>query len=179
MSAPELSTVPPFYHNYIRKVSEEPLAGALALRFRDLTTLLQPLDESAWSHAYAPGKWSIKELVQHVIDTERIFSYRALCIARRDPNPLPGFDENAYAAASDAGSRSGSDILKELESLNAATSLQFKAFNESQLAARGISNGAPISVNAIGYILAGHALHHTAILRERYLSGGGEAGSGQ
>jgi hypothetical protein len=170
MPLPDLRGIPAFYHNYIRLVKEDSLQAAIDARMLQLFALLQDLSEEDWTYAYAPGKWILKDVVQHIIDAERVFSYRALCIARRDPNPLPGFDENGYAAASGASERSGAGILEELNALNKSTSCLFASFSEQQLASEGIANGAPISVHAIGYILTGHALHHTSVIRERYLN---------
>jgi hypothetical protein len=169
MPLPDLDTVPGFYHNYIRQITEEDLSLVIAQHLQPLSGLLQGISEEDWNYAYAPGKWTLKELVQHIIDGERIFSYRALCIARGEQQSLPGFDENAYAAQSLANARSGASLLEELHALDKSTRCLFGSFNEEQLAATGIANGKPISVNAIGYILAGHALHHTRIVRERYL----------
>ena len=169
MPAPDLSTVPAFYHDYIRQVQEEHVQDAVAGRFRILLQILPDLDEESWNFSYAPGKWTLKELIQHILDGERIFSYRALCISRGDQHPLPGFDENAYAENSAANERSGNAILEELRALDISTSCLFSSFSNRQLAAQGIANGAPVSVNAIGYILTGHALHHTRIVQERYL----------
>ena len=169
MPAPDLATVPGFYHNYIRQVAEKSLPQVMEEHLQPLSASLQGLSEDDWAYAYAAGKWTLKELVQHMIDAERIFSFRALCIARGDQRPLPGFDENAYADNSMANMRTGASILEELNAVDISTRCLFASFNEKQLAATGIANGAPISVNAIGYIIAGHALHHTSIIRERYL----------
>ena len=169
MPLPDLDKVPEFYHNYIRQITEEDLSLVIVNHLQPLSSLLQAVSEEDWNYAYAPGKWTLKELVQHIIDGERIFAYRALCIARGDQTSLPGFDENAYAAHSSANARSGASILEELHALDKSTQCLFGSFNDEQLAATGIANGKPISVNAIGYILAGHVLHHTRIIRERYL----------
>lgn len=175
MPPPDLSAVPAFYHDYIRLVGSASLDDAIHTHFESLTGLLGNLTEEAWNHAYAPGKWTIKEVVQHIIDAERIFTYRALCIARGEQTPLPGFDENRYAEASMAGSRTGADLLMELFAVGSATICLFRSFSERALAATGLANGAPISVQAIGYILCGHALHHTRIIEQRYIT---EAGKG-
>ena len=170
MPLPELSTVPEFYHNYLRQIEEEDLSKAIAGHLQPLFGMLQGITETQWNYTYAPGKWSLKELVQHIMDGERIFSYRALCIARGDQTSLPGFDENAYALNSMANARSGKAILEELRAVDVSTGCLFDSFSEAQLSASGIANGRPISVNAIGYILTGHAIHHTRIIRERYIS---------
>jgi hypothetical protein len=169
MPAPDPATIPAFYHNYLRLVTQDSLQEAIDGRMQQLASLLRDLPEEDWNYAYAPGKWSLKDVVQHIIDAERIFSYRALCIARRDPHALPGFDEGSYAANSGACERSGASILEELHALDKSTGSLFASFSEQQLAAEGIANGAPVSVHSIGYILTGHALHHTGVIRERYL----------
>jgi hypothetical protein len=151
-------------------VGSEDLNHAIAHHVSELSTLLGSLPETQWNHAYAPGKWTIKELVQHIIDAERIFTYRALTIARQDPIQLPGFDENQYAAVSMASGRPGTSLLNELLAVGASTKYLFESFNTQHLEATGVANGRPISVNAIGYIICGHALHHTRILQERYLA---------
>ncbi len=169
MPVPDLGTVPHFYHNYIRQVAAADAYAATAHHLDGLIATLQHVAEEDWAYAYAPGKWTLKELVQHIIDAERIFCHRALSIARGDANPLPGFDEDAYAAASAANGRSGKSLLAELNALAAATRCLFGSFNEAQLSASGIANGKPVSVNAIAYILAGHAAHHAGTIRQRYL----------
>ncbi len=169
MPLPDLSLVPAFYQDYVRLVAEDDLREAIAAHLMPLIAMIRELPEETWNAAYAPGKWSLKELVQHVIDTERVFSYRAMCFARGEGQSLPGFDENAYAAASDANHRSGEALLKELQAVGTATELLFKSFTEQQLASTGNANNLLISVHSIGYIICGHALHHTRIVRERYL----------
>jgi len=170
MPAPDLSTVPAFYHNYILRIKEDNLQSAIDNHLRVLLSMLRNCTDGNWDYAYDVGKWTLKELVQHIIDAERFFCHRALCIARLDPNPLPGFDENAFVENSFARSRSGASLLKELETLNQSTISLFESFSERQLSSSGIANNAPISVNAIGYIICGHALHHANIIAERYLT---------
>jgi hypothetical protein len=120
------------------------------------------------NYAYAEGKWTIKQMLQHVIDTERIFAYRALAIARKEPASLLGFDENEYAKNGTAAHRNWKDMLIEWRVVRQSTNLLFASFTEEQLKLTGTANGNPISVNAIGFILFGHALHHLHILKERY-----------
>lgn len=165
----DLHAVPHFYHSYIRRVQHLDLLPALQDHLAELQAALSNISEEEWAYAYQPGKWTVKEVVQHIIDTERIFCHRALSVARQDPNPLPGFDEEAYAAASGAIARKPESLLRELAALSAATTCLFESFGEEQLRASGMANGKPISVLAIGYIMAGHALHHTQVICERYL----------
>ncbi len=169
MPKPNLQEVPPFYHNYINLVPTNNLNEAFAAHASTLYILLKNLTEEKWNYRYAEGKWTIKEMVQHIIDTERIFAYRALCIARGEAAPLPGFDENSYAAASKGDKREIGGLLDELKVVQTSIQLLFESFEEEQLKAVGNANGKPINVNAIGFITIGHALHHKNILQERYL----------
>lgn len=169
MPKPQLHTVPDWYHKYILAVPEEDLITAFERHQKDLVTALQNLPSEKWSHRYAACKWSIKEVVQHIIDAERIFCYRALCFARHEKASLPGFDENDYVAASGADARTEASLLKELKSIQQSAALLFASFTEQQLSQTGVANGNTISVLAIGFITVGHALHHLNIINERYL----------
>lgn len=169
MAKPDLSTVPPFYHNYINQVKQDDLKDALKDTTKEATTFFKAIPKKKWGHRYAEGKWSVKELVQHIIDAERVFSYRALRFARKDETELPSFDENKFAAASKADNRTKKELIKEFEAVREATELQFESFDDEQLEATGIANKNSISVKAIGFIIAGHVIHHMNIIRERYL----------
>ena len=169
MPRPDLSTVPKFYHSYINQVKEEEVSNAIDANAQSVIEFLRSIPEEKWSYRYAEGKWSIKEMVQHIIDAERIFSYRALCFARGEKNSLPGFDENNYAAASKADNRSKDDLIHEFETVRSSISQLFASFDEAQLNAVGVANNNPISVNAIGFIIPGHVQHHMNVLKERYL----------
>ena len=168
MSKPDLSRVPQYYHKYIEKVEEPDLHKAFIIHQQALMNVLMNLPADKWGHRYAPDKWTIKELVQHIIDAERIFSYRALTFARLDTNALPGFDENGYVLSSEANGRNAEDLLQELEVVQKASTLLFYSFTDRQLEAAGTASGVPIYVKAIGFIIIGHALHHIDILKERY-----------
>lgn len=170
MSSIAWERIPVFYHKYVQQVQEGSLREVLARHADSLPRVLGGLPEERWSHSYAPGKWSIKEVVQHIIDTERIFCYRALAFARGEQAALPGFDENAYAAAADANRRTGDDLLAEFAAVQQATQLMFASFSSEQLASVGTANGNPMYVAGIGYIIAGHCMHHLHILTERYLT---------
>ena len=169
MARPDLKNVPPFYHGYIMQVQQEDAVPAVELHAQQTSSFLETIPESKWMHAYDKGKWTIKELVQHLIDAERVFAYRALRFSRKDLTPLPGFDENLFTANSAANRRSPQDILQEMKLVSQSSLHLFKSFNEEQLQSTGIANGSSVSVEAIGFILAGHALHHVRILKERYL----------
>ena len=164
-----IDRVPAHYHKYIQLVKETDLTEAFNHHLHNFSSFLQSIPEDKWDYRYAEGKWSIKEVVLHVIDTERIFNYRALCIARKDKTPLPGFDENNYAAHSKAAKRTRADLLEELQIVQQSTKKLFESFDEEQLQESGISNGNPIYVEGIGFIIIGHTLHHQKILEERYL----------
>jgi uncharacterized damage-inducible protein DinB len=169
MANVELSRVPEYYHKYINLVNESDLNQAFQKHQTDLIATLSQIGADKWDYRYAEGKWTIKEVVQHIIDTERIFCYRALCFARKDETSLPGFDENSYATASKASRRTKEDLIDELQSVQKSSAQLFRSFDEEQLNETGIANGKSVYVKAIGYIIVGHVLHHKNILLERYL----------
>ena len=159
-----------FYAGYVARVPAEadPLT-LLRAQPAELRTLLASLSDEQAAQAYAPGKWSLKELLLHMADAERIFAYRALRFGRGDGQDLPGFDENTYAAASEANSRTLAGLLAEYDSVRAATLTLLESFKPEQLARGGTANGNFVGVRALLFILAGHELHHLEIMRERYL----------
>lgn len=159
-----------YFDNYISRVpaGAEPLT-VLAEQPAGLRQLIGGLTEEQALTAYAPGKWTIKEMLLHIIDTERIFAYRALRIARGDQQPLPGFDENAYAEESGANARSLSDLFQEYDAVRQATLTLFRSFTPAQLDRTGTASNNPLSVRALLFVLPGHEAHHRHILRERYL----------
>jgi hypothetical protein len=165
----DLSRVPEYYHNYIRQVLGDDIQSIFTAHQHQALDLLSSIPAEKWNHAYAKGKWTIKELVQHIIDGERIFCYRALCFARKDSTPLPGFDENTYAQYSKANNRSKEDLLTELAVVQKGSAALFASFDEEQLDASGTANEKSIYVLGIGFIIVGHTLHHLNILKERYL----------
>lgn len=169
MAAINWQLIPAHYHNYIRQVPTEDLGEALQLHRQKLLSVLTQIPEEKWEYRYAPGKWSIKEMVQHIIDTERIFCYRSLAIARKDKTPLPGFDENAYAAASAADRRTKESLLAEMDLVQQGTLLLFGNLTDEMLENVGVANGNPLYAGGAGFIIVGHALHHLQILNERYL----------
>lgn len=120
-------------------------------------------------YAYAPGKWTLKELLQHVIDAERIFNYRALAIARKETTSLPGFEENDYALNSNANERSWNNLIHELKAVRTSSIILFDSFNEEVFGYLGIANNNSITVNAIGFITVGHIYHHKKVIEDRYL----------
>jgi hypothetical protein len=169
MANVDLSRVPAYYHKYIALVSENDLKTALEKHQTDLINELKKMPLEKWDYRYADGKWTIKELVQHIIDAERIFCYRALRFSRKDTTELPGFDENGFAENSAAHKRTGEDLINELTTVQQSTAQLFSSFVEEQLDQTGTANGHAVYVKGIGYIVAGHAVHHKNILLERYL----------
>jgi len=168
---PDASEHLPYYSKYVDRVPDGDLLQTLRDQLDETLALVRGLDESQGGHAYAPGKWSIRGVLNHVIDTERIFAYRALRIARGDMTPMEGFDENAYADHAGADSRTLADLADELEHVRLANIAFFRALRDDALTRRGTANGAEVSVRALAWIMAGHERHHVALLRERYLSG--------
>ncbi|MBP6311019.1 MAG: DinB family protein [Flavobacteriales bacterium] len=165
---PQESEYAPFYKGYVTSVLDLDIITALQTAADDLNRTLSTFSEAQGDHRYAPGKWSVKELLQHVIDTERIMSYRALTFARQDPNSLPGFEENEYAACSNADRRSLTELSDEFNLVRKSTIALFRSFTDEMLVAHGNANGRSMSVRALGYVIAGHGQHHVNILEERY-----------
>lgn len=166
---PSTAEVPAYYLNYIGKAQGNDLPEALTAASHRLHALLDGLPLAQEEHHYAPGKWTVKEVVQHLIDAERIFAYRALRFARQDDTPLPGFEENDYVPAARCSHRTLKDLLAEHDDVRRATAALFGSFDEEALAASGTANGQRVSVLGLGWIIAGHAMHHAGILGERYL----------
>lgn len=159
----------PSHARYVALVPPGDVLATLEAQLADTVALLDALGEARADHRYAPGKWSAREVVGHVIDTERIVTYRALCAARGEAAPLPAFDENAYVAAADFDARSLNSLLGELTAVRRATLAFFRHLGEAALARRAVANGAPMSARAAAWIVAGHERHHQTLLRERYL----------
>lgn len=166
---PDLTRVPSFYHGYIHHVKDEDLKSALSNNSKELFNFLGSVPATMREYRYADKKWSIKELVLHLIDAERIFAYRALRFSRQDKTPLPGFDENQYVDQARIADRSWESLIDELKSLRKANELFFESLTEEQLEFDGVSNGQSIYVRALGFIIAGHCIHHMKVMKERYL----------
>jgi len=164
---PDPSEYAPFYSGYIARVTEEPLV-ALERQASTTPALLRRIPEASAGHRYAAGKWSVRDIVGHLSDTERVMSYRALRIARGDATPLAGFDENSYAVAAEADRRDWSGLIEEWATLRAATVALFGTFSPEAWHRRGVANGAGVSVRALAHIIAGHERHHLEVLDTRY-----------
>jgi uncharacterized damage-inducible protein DinB len=158
-----------FNATYIKAAGEVELVEELEICLHDFIRFVQNLPMDKFDYRYAEGKWTIKEIIQHIIDTERIFAYRALRISRNDSTPLPGFDENYFAQNTNGNSRSIQDLLMELSAVRHSSLLLFKSFSEEQLLREGIASDHPITVRAIGFMLIGHQKQHQKVFGERYL----------
>jgi hypothetical protein len=163
-----ITELPPYFDRYILKVPDVHLVTALD----DFGTplLIKHIDKfkTLGNRVYEPGKWTVNQIIQHLIDTERIFAYRTLRFARRDKTALPGFDENSFAEAASTSNRSIDDLINEFDVVRHSTKLLFDSFSEEDLAAEGSVMGKPISVLAMGFTIAGHPIHHLQVLEDRY-----------
>ncbi|MBA4743895.1 MAG: DinB family protein [Muricauda sp.] len=160
----------PFYQTYIMALGNVDLMEELRKGKDDFLTLLQQTPEEKLNYAYAEDKWSLAEVLVHVIDTERIFQYRALCIARNDKTPLPGFDQDTYVPYSNADKRSKKNLMEEYKAVRDSTIFLFNSFDEETIKRVGVASGSKMSVRALGFIISGHQAHHIRIIRERYLA---------
>lgn len=167
MGRPGPAEYAPYYGRYVDLVEDGPLEAAL--RAPGLEALVRGLDPALGGHRYAPGKWTLSQSVQHVIDTERIFAARALRIARGDRTPLPGFDQDAFAETT--ADRDLEALADELAAVRASTVLLVTSLDAGALGRVGTASGGPLSARAAGWIIAGHDRHHQRIVRERYLDG--------
>jgi uncharacterized damage-inducible protein DinB len=159
----------PYYAGYISLVPEGDILDVLSKQSDETLALLRSIPESQGGLRYAPGKWSVKELVGHLVDSERVFSYRALRFARNDQTPLPGYEQDDYISNASFDACALGDLAAEFESVRRSTLFLFKHLDEEAWMRRGLANESEVSVRALAYLIAGHELHHRGILRERYL----------
>ena len=159
----------PYHGTYVAMVPDGDVLMTLKKQHGETLRMLSRLGEKKSRKRYAPGKWSIREVIGHLIDAERVFTYRALTFARADRTQLPGFDENMWASAWNAESRTLRSLLEELKAVRSATLALFRGFSDDQLARTGIASGQQVSVRGLVYVTAGHERHHVRILRERSL----------
>jgi uncharacterized damage-inducible protein DinB len=166
----ETTEYAPYYGTYIAKVDNTyTLVEELEISVHNFIHFVREIPMDKYDYRYAEGKWTIKEIIQHLIDTERIFVYRALRFSRNDSTELPGFDENDYADNVNANERSINDLLTEMSALRHANIMFFKSLKEEDLKKKGIASNNLVSVRAIGFIIIGHQNHHMQIFKERYL----------
>lgn len=157
-----------YYAGYVSLVPEDDILGVIEAQASETQKLLAPIDETRAAYRYAEGKWSIKEVVGHLTDAERVFGYRALVIARGDTQPLPGFDENEYVRTAGFDGWRWSDLVEEYALARRTNVLFFRNLAEEAWDRRGNANNSEITVRALAWIIAGHERHHANILRERY-----------
>ena len=168
MARPSATEYGSFHQTYINYTSGKDYSILVQQYQERIVESWNAIPTEKINFAYAPDKWTIKQMLQHVIDTERIFAYRALAIARKEPASLIGFDENEYAKNATAAHRNWKEMIAEWKTVRQSTNMLFASFTEEDLKQKGTASDSPISVNAIGFIIFGHALHHLHVLKERY-----------
>lgn len=169
MSRPSEGDFGEFYRHYISLTSGNIPSELVSNHAKDIVEFISGIPEDKAGYAYAEGKWTIRQMLQHMLDTERIFVYRLIWIARGDGRSLPGFDENAFAAAAPAAHRKLEDLKSEFLVLRKSTDFLIQSLTEEELSRRGEASGYPVTVNALCFMIFGHHLHHLQVMSERYL----------
>lgn len=157
------------YAPYFADAGDGDVLAQFQTQTEEVVALFAGLSETQAAFRYAPGKWSLKDLLQHLCDSDRIFAYRCLCVGRGDTTPLPGFDENAYTAAAHADARTMAELVADWRAARGASLALFRSLSDAAWMNRGTTNGRAITTRCIPYICAGHVAHHVAVIRERYL----------
>lgn len=158
-----------YYQHYIGLASLYSLEEGLLMRLEHASAFYNSIDEAKFDYAYEEGKWTIKEVLQHIIDTERIFAYRALCIARNDKTSFPGFDQDEYMSAVNANKRSKASLIEEYKNVRKATISLLGSLDKEALSNIGTASQSNLSPRAAGFIIIGHEIHHSDVIVERYL----------
>lgn len=169
MSKSSLTSIPEYYNGFIGLISEEEVVTALQRGLLIFKQYIELIPNDKGDYRYAEGKWSVKELLQHLVDTELIFNYRALSFARGEATHLPGYDHDAYVQQLDLSAKSLTEIGALFTALRNSTIALFQSFSEEERARKGTANGMEVSVELIGFISEGHMRHHLNIIQERYL----------
>lgn len=164
----DIDKVPEFYRGYIKAAGSGELVPLLLKSGDDFITFCRSLTEQQGLYKYAPDKWSIKDIILHLIDSERVFAYRALRFARNDKTELSGFDQNIYVPEGNADARTIHNLLAEFTNVRAATVDMFSSFNDDIRQRSGVASGVEMTVEMLGYIISGHLIHHMNIIHERY-----------
>jgi hypothetical protein len=170
MQRPDKTEYDPYYEGYISLVEKEDIIDTLERQNTELSDAFGGFGEDRGNHRYAEGKWSIKELLSHIIDGERMFGYRVFRISRGDKTPIEGFEQDDYIENSHANERGFADMIEEFENLRSANLLLFRNLKDADWVRTGTANDVEISVRALVFIMAGHVRHHLKILDERYTS---------
>ena len=169
MRRPDKNEYAPFYEGYINDVIGNDPFRNLENQYQEIQSILQSLPEEEANYAYSEGKWTVKEVLGHMIDTERIMSYRALCISRKEKQSLPGFEQDDYVKEANFKERTITNLLEDYRTVRKSTISLFKSFTENMYNQRGSANNKDVTVLALLYIIAGHEMHHLKILKEKYL----------
>jgi hypothetical protein len=173
IAPPKQDEYAPYYARYVERVAGRDVRAILEGQVEEIRALAGPLSEEEGAARYEPGKWSVKEVIGHIADTERVMSYRLLRIARGDPTPLPGFDQDPYVAAAHSDARTLDSLVAELEAVRASTLALVESLGAEEWGRRGVASGYEVSASALAHIIAGHLAHHVVVLRERYGLGNG------
>ncbi len=169
-SRPDKTEYNPFYETYVSLVPESEILAALESQIEQTRALLSAISEEKSLYRYGPDKWSIRQVIGHMIDGERVFAFRAFTFSRADTVQLSGFDENQYVSQADSDQVSMTDLIAEFVALRTANVLMFKHLTANAWAREGVASNNRVTVLALAYILVGHVRHHSKILQERYLS---------
>ncbi|MGZ5442534.1 MAG: DinB family protein [Thermoanaerobaculia bacterium] len=168
MTRPAASEYSPYHAGYVALVPEEDILSAMEQQSSETQKVLASLDETRGAHRYAAGKWSVKEVIGHIVDAERIFGFRALALARGEAQPLPGFDENAYVEHASFEDWKLGDLAELYAVVRRANIVFYKNLRAGAWDRRGMASNAPVSVRGLAYVIVGHERHHLKVLRERY-----------
>jgi len=171
MRRPLESDYAPFFAGYVSLVTEDDVLSVIERQSSETQRLISSLDEQRAMHRYAEGKWSVKQVIGHVTDGERVFGYRAMCIARGETNSLPGFDENVYMKYANFDSWRLGDLAESYALVRRSNIVMFRNLDDEAWDRRGVANNNPVTVRALAFVIAGHERHHLNVLRERYLVG--------
>jgi hypothetical protein len=169
MECPSRSEYAEYYHRYIERVPDGDIVGILEAQRDEFVSRLRSISEERGDHRYADGKWTVKEVVGHVTDAERIFGYRTLAFGRGDKTPLPAFEHDDYVARANFAERTIADLADEFESLRTALVVLLRSFDDEVWMRRGTASGFEFTTRAVAWIIAGHVMHHAAVLEECYL----------
>ncbi len=169
MPKPVEGSFPSYFSKYINLVMEDDLFAGFQQQQSTIDAYFKTIPEHKQTFAYAEGKWTLKEMLQHIIDTERIFNFRALCFARKETQNIPGFEEDEYAANSHANERSWDSLCDEMIVVRQSTLALFNSFNEADFLKSGSANNKPVTVLALGFMSIGHIYHHINVINQRYL----------
>jgi uncharacterized damage-inducible protein DinB len=168
ISRPAADEATPYFHGYISEVPGENIVEQMTRQMAEVEELYGPVEDARGREPYAPGKWSPKEVLGHLSDTERIFAYRLLRFARGDRTPLSSFDENAYVPAGQFNERTVRSLLEEFKAVRQSTLALVQSLSQQRWTERGTASGNVMSTRALAYIITGHVNHHVRVLRERY-----------